>query len=248
MMATHPSTPERIAAAEAEARRIGPPGEGATGRDAYLAAIDGLLFGDDPSQGVVRGTLVHPSQARLRLRGAERFHAREPVGRADRRRRRRRGGAAARQHSDLGFDPGRDAIASGWIDGVKTTDVETLQIGGLDAATATARGDQWSFRLGAVRLNGRLYRLIFAARSLTPAVDQRFRASLESFHLINARDSALAAPAGDQDRRRRRRRQAETMAARMAFLPQPLDQFLILNGLERGAPLVSGQRYKVVSQ
>ena len=47
---------------------------------------------------------------------------------------------------------------------------------------------------GAVRLNGRLYRLIFAARSLSPAVDQRFRASLESFHLINARDSALAAP------------------------------------------------------
>ncbi len=69
-----------------------------------------------------------------------------------------------------------------------------MQIGGLEAATATARGDQWSFRLGAVRLNGRLYRLIFAARSLSPAVDQRFRASLESFHLINARDSALAAP------------------------------------------------------
>ncbi len=34
----------------------------------------------------------------------------------------------------------------------------------------------------------------------------------------------------------------------MAFLPQALDQFLILNGLERGAPLVPGQRYKVVSQ
>src|SRR5208283_2350425 len=55
MMATHPSTPERIAQAEAEARRIGPPGEGVTGRDAYLSAINGILFGDDPSQGVVRG-------------------------------------------------------------------------------------------------------------------------------------------------------------------------------------------------
>ena len=36
------------------------------------------------------------------------LHAREPVRRADRRRRRRRRGAAARQHPDLGFDPGRD--------------------------------------------------------------------------------------------------------------------------------------------
>ena len=34
----------------------------------------------------------------------------------------------------------------------------------------------------------------------------------------------------------------------MAFLPQALDQFLILNGLERGVPLVAGQRYKIVAQ
>ena len=34
----------------------------------------------------------------------------------------------------------------------------------------------------------------------------------------------------------------------MAFLSQPLDQFLILNGLERGVPLVAGQRYKIVAR
>jgi predicted Zn-dependent protease len=34
MMATHPSTPERVAQAEAEARQIGPPNAGAIGRDA----------------------------------------------------------------------------------------------------------------------------------------------------------------------------------------------------------------------
>ncbi len=32
----------------------------------------------------------------------------------------------------------------------------------------------------------------------------------------------------------------------MAFLPEPLDQFLILNGLERSTPLVQGGRYKMV--
>ena len=61
MMATHPSTPERVAQATEEARRFGPPGTGETGRNAYLAAIDGLAFGDDPSQGVVRdNSFIHP--------------------------------------------------------------------------------------------------------------------------------------------------------------------------------------------
>jgi predicted Zn-dependent protease len=248
MTATHPSTLDRIAAAEAEARQIGPPGEGVAERDAYLAAIDGLLFGDDPSEGVVRGTeFIHPKlgfafEAPAGFTLENQSAALIGVGEG--------GGEALRLDSIPISNSASvaDAIASGWIDGVKTTDVETLQIGGLDAATATARGDQWSFRLGAIRLNGRLYRLIFAARTLSPSVDERFRASLESFHLINAHDSALAetqtiriVTAGAADT-------PDTMAARMAFLPDALDQFLILNGLERGVPLVAGQRYKVVSQ
>ena len=248
MMATHPSTPERIAQAEAEARQIGPPGETATGRDAYLSAIDGLLFGDDPSQGVVRGTLfIHPKLG-FAFDAPSGFTLENQsaalIGVGD-------GGAEALRLDSVPISnstPVANAIASGWIEGLKTADVETMQIAGLDAAAATARGDQWSFRLGAVRLNGRLYRLIFAARSLSPAVDQRFLASLKSFQLINARDSALAAPqaiktvaAGGVDT-------ADSMAARMTFLPKALDQFLILNGLERGVPLVAGQRYKVVTQ
>ncbi len=248
MMATHPSTPERVARAEAEAQKIGPPGARATGRDAYLAAIDGLAFGDDPSQGIVRGTTFVHSKIGFAFEAPEGFTLENQpaaligVGEA--------GGQALRLDSipiaDATSVP--DAIASGWIDGVKTTQVEAMRIGGLDAATAVAKGDQWSFRLGAVRLNGRLYRLIFAAHTLSPEVDERYRASIQSFRLINARDSALAAAqsikivtAGSVDT-------PETMAARMAFLPQALDQFLILNGLERGAPLAAGQRYKIVAQ
>jgi predicted Zn-dependent protease len=248
MMATHPSTPERVAQAQAEARSLGSPADALTGRDAYLAAIDGLLFGDDPSQGVVRGTLfIHPKLG-FAFEAPSGFilenQSAALIGVGD-------GGAEALRLDSIPISDSTSvasAIASGWIDGVKTTNVEPLQIGGLEAATATALGSQWSFRLGAVRLNGRLYRLIFAARTLSPNVDQRFRASLDSFHLINARDSALAASetirivtAGGVDT-------PDTMAARMAFLPEPLDQFLILNGLERGAPVVQGQRYKVVAQ
>jgi predicted Zn-dependent protease len=142
--------------------------------------------------------------------------------------------------------PVASAIGSDWIDGVKTTSIEAKKIDGLEAATAIARGDQWSFRLGAVRLNGRLYRLIYAAHSLSPTVDSRFMASLDSFRLINAQDSALAAPEKIRIVEAANGEAAETLAARMAFLPQSLDQFLILNGLERGAALVPGKRYKIV--
>src|SRR5208282_3405303 len=61
MMATHPSTPERIAQATEEARQFGASGSGEIDRNGYLAAIDGLAFGDDPSQGVVRDSaFIHP--------------------------------------------------------------------------------------------------------------------------------------------------------------------------------------------
>jgi predicted Zn-dependent protease len=246
MMATHPSTPERVNQAVEEARQFGAPGAEEAGRNAYLTAIDGLAFGDDPSQGVVRDNVfVHPKLG-FAFEAPEGFTldnqqaALIGVGEA--------GGEALRLDSIPIADSTAvsAAVGSGWIDGVKTTSIEAKQIGGLEGATALAQGEQWSFRLGAVRLNGRLYRLIFAAHTLSPAVDSRFMASLDSFHLLNAEDSALAAEqririveAGSGDT-------PETLAARMAFLPQSLDQFLILNGLERGAPLVAGQHYKVV--
>ena len=248
MMATHPSTPERVAQATEEARKFGAPGSGEVDRNGYLAAIDGLAFSDDPSQGVVRdNAFIHPKLG-FAFDAPDGFTldnqsaALIGVGEAS--------GEALRLDSVAIAEstPVTSAIGSGWIDGVKTTAIEPKQIAGLEAATAIAQGEQWSFRLGAIRLNGRLYRLIFAAHALSPGVDSRFMASLDSFHLINAQDSALAAPqrikiveAGSGDT-------AETLAARMAFLPRSLDQFLILNGLERGAALVPGQRYKIVAE
>ena len=246
MMSTHPSTPERVAQATEEARQFGPPGTGETGRNAYLAAIDGLAFGDDPSQGVVHDTaFIHPKlgfafQAPDGFTLDNQSAALIGVGET---------GSEALRLDSIAIPESTSvtsAIGSDWIDGVKTTSIEPKKIDGLEAATAIAQGDQWSFRLGAVRLNGRLYRLIFAAHDLSPAVDSRFMASLDSFRLINAQDSALASPKKVKIVEAANGDTAETLAARMGFLPQWLDQFLILNGLERNAALVPGQRYKVV--
>ncbi len=61
IMSTHPSTPERISRAIAFSRQIGAPGIGQRDRNGYLAAIDGIAFGDDPMEGYVRDRkFTHP--------------------------------------------------------------------------------------------------------------------------------------------------------------------------------------------
>ena len=246
MMSTHPSTPERIAQAVTEARQIGAPGVGESGRDAYLTAISGLPFGDDPSEGLVRGArFVHPKLG-FAFAAPDGFvlenQSAALIGVGE-------GGAQALRLDSVNVDQStglETTIASGWIDGLKTASVESLKIDDLPAATAVAQGEQWSFRLGAVRLGPKVYRLIYAARTLTPAVDARFRASINSFHRLSAQEVAAAHPqrieiveAGAADT-------PETMARRMAIADRPLDQFLLLNGLEKDALLKAGTRYKIV--
>ncbi len=246
IMATHPSTPERVEAALNEARAFGAPGIGESGRDAYLAAIDGIVFGDDATQGLVRGTrFIHPKLG-FAFTAPDGFvldnQAAALIGVGD-------SGAQALRLDSVMIDPstGLDtAIASGWIDGVKTSAVEKTTINDLPAATAIAQGEQWSFRLGAIRLGDKVYRLIFAAHSLTPSVDERFRASISSFHRLTAQEAAAVHPARIETVTTQASDTADSVAARMAVTDRPLEHFLLLNGLEKGGPLRPGQRYKIV--
>jgi len=130
---------------------------------------------------------------------------------------------------------------------VQTSSIETIAGGDLPIATAVAQGDQWSFRLGAVRLGGRIYRLIFAAHSLTPAIDARFRAAIQSFHRLKPEEIAEARELRLQIVQAQPGDAAETLARRMPFEDKALAQFLVLNGFEHDSPLTPGQRYKVVA-
>ncbi len=247
MMATHPSTPERVAQANAEARQFGAPGIGETARDGYLAAIDGIAYGDDPTQGLVLGErFLHPKLG-FAVTAPESFalenQAAALIGVGD-------GGAQALRLDSIEVNDStslESALASGWIDGVKTGSIETIAGGDLPMATAVAKGEQWSFRLGAVRLDGRVFRLIFAAHSLTPAVDARFLASIRSFHRLRPEEAAAARQLHLQIVEARPGDTADSLAQRMPFQDRALGQFLVLNGFEHAVPLVPGQRYKVVA-
>lgn len=65
-LASHPAEPERIAAAQARADTVTRTPLN-LGREAYLARIDGLVYGDDPRQGFFReGVFLHP-ELRFRI-------------------------------------------------------------------------------------------------------------------------------------------------------------------------------------
>ncbi len=248
MMATHPSTPERVAEAVAQARQIGAPGIGETARDSYLDAIDGIAFGDDPAQGLALGTrFLHP-KLDFAFTAPDGFALENQsaaligVGEA---------GSQALRLDSIEANPSTTleaALASGWIDGVQTNSIQTIDDADLPMASAVAQGKEWSFRLGAIRLGGRIYRLIFAAHSLPPSVDARFMASIRSFHRIKPEEAAEARPSRLQVVTAQPGETSESISQRMAVGARPLDQFLILNGLERDTATPAGQRYKIISQ
>ena len=246
IMSTHPSTPERIARAVSVARQIAAPGIGDVGRDRYLAAIDGIPFGDDPAEGVVRGRMfMHPklgftftAPPSMVLENS----AQAVLGIAN-------SGAQALRLDRVHVPDGTSLesyLASGWIDGLQQSSVESLVVNGLPAVAATAKGSDWMFRLAAVRYGSDVYRLIFAAKDLTDQDKAEFRASLESFRKLSADETVDVKPArlsivtadGDDT--------PDKLATRMNVADKPLETFLLLNGLEPSSGLQPGAHYKVV--
>src|SRR5437764_3921027 len=60
-LSSHPATPERMKVAQANARQYSAPGSGERDRSAYLGSLDGVVYGEDPSEGFVRGRrFLHP--------------------------------------------------------------------------------------------------------------------------------------------------------------------------------------------
>jgi predicted Zn-dependent protease len=251
-LSSHPATPERITNAIANARQYPAPAAttastpGAGAKEAYLSGIDGIVFGEDPSEGFVRGRrFLHPRLG-FTFTAPEGFTlentAQAVLGV------KQGGGEALRL--DVVRVPAEQTLAeyltSGWIENIDAATVENITINGFPAATATAKGDQWDFRLYAVRFGSDVYRFIFAAKHRTPETDHVFRDSIGTFRRMSLAEIEDARPlrlqiitVGPNDT-------AEKLATRMAVADRPLERFRVLNGLEPGERLKSGSEVKIV--
>ena len=248
-MSTHPATPERIKNAQVNARQYSAPGAGERDKAAYLAAVDGLVFGDDPADGFTRGrrftyprlgfTFLVPEDFTIDNSAQSVLAVKE--------------GATQAMRFDVVSVPAEQTLGayltSGWMDNVDPASVQDLTIGGFPATTATAKNEQWSFRLYALRVGSDVYRFIYAAKSMTPATDQTFRASVDSIRRLSLSEIEATRPL-------RLRvlavRPGETVEAlgqrRMARLDHPIDRFRMIYGLGASEGLKPGEQVKIVAE
>ncbi|MGQ3676515.1 M48 family metalloprotease [Xanthobacter sp. TB0139] len=247
-LSSHPATPERITVALANARQYADPDMGERDKSLYLAKLDGMVYGDDPKEGFVReNRFFHPKLG---------FTFTAPQGFSLENTSQAVLGASENGHEAIRLDAVRvpssqslgQYLASGWIEGVQIDTVETLTINGFSATTAVARGEQWSFRMYAIRFGSDVYRIIFAARDLTPQIDKQFRAAAGTFRRVSTREAQTVRPL---------RIRVETvgfgdtpakLARRMMVPSQQMELFLNLNGLKAGDKLKYGDRVKIISE
>jgi predicted Zn-dependent protease len=249
IMATHPRTVDRVQRAQAAAgSSVGVP---VRNREAYLRAIDGMLFGDDPDEGFIRGPVFShpklgfrfevPTGFRL-VNGSQHVTAHGPDDAVivfDAARQRQRG-------SVVGY------LGSIWAQNLQLSDMESLDVNGMPAATAwtrieTRRG-AFDLRLVAIRWGeDSVYRFMFLTRPRsTASLSVGLRQTTYSFRALRLDEVARLRPlrirsvtvvAGDT---------GEGLARRMA--PEPLHErrFHVINGLEPGQQPTVGQSVKLI--
>jgi len=243
---SHPATPERVKNAQTTARQYSAQGAGDRGRNGYLANLEGVVYGEDPIEGYVRGRrFLHPKLG-FTFTAPEGFTlentAQAVLGLRD-------GGNEALRLDAVKVPAEQsltEYLASGWIENVEAGSIEEVTLGGLPGATAAARGDQWSFRLYVVRFNGEVYRFIFAAKTRTPEIERAFRDSVATFRRLSATEAQQAKPLRIKIVTVRAGDTVERLASRMALIDRQVERFRVLNGLEPGDRLKAGEQVKIV--
>lgn len=255
IMASHPRTLDRVQRAMAEAGGGPPAKDPMDGRDIYLRKIHGMIYGDSPEQGFVRGQrFLHPTlrfafevPPGFKLVNKTRaVQARGPNG------------------SGIMFDMGRTPqgandgsmtsyISNTWAKGAAIGQPEAITINGMDAATVQFRsggngGGARDIRLVAIRFEpNQVARMVFVtAPQQTASLSEALRTTTYSFKKLTAAEAAAIKPqrvaviragAGDT---------VERLAARMAFPDRKVERFRVLNGLQPGEAVRAGQLVKIV--
>jgi len=247
LLQTHPRTMARVreAMARAETARVADPMKA---REVYLPKLDGLLYGDAPAQGYVRGRrFLHPD-LRLAFQVPEGFRMQNGQNSV-----KARGAGGLMVFAGAPKAGGRDPAAylrDVWADNVALQALTRVRINGMRGATALARARTRSgtrtVRLAAVRYDRETtYRFLFVPDG--PGPPERLADTvLTSFRKLSQAEAAELEPRrlrlytvqpGDTQR---------SLAERLPYEDLPLRRFQVLNGLQPGDPLRPGQTVKLV--
>ena len=249
IMASHPRTQDRVQAAIKEAGAGTPVKNPIEARDIYLRKIDGMIYGDSPNNGFVRGNrFAHPT-LRFGFEVPQNFKL---INQPD------QVVAKGPQGSTILFSQAEENAAPGdylrkiRVGGAPLGNIETLTVNGMVAATGTLRRNTQQgpaeLRVVAIRFDDNaLYQFLFLVPvQLVSQLDGELRQTVNSFHRLSAQEAAALRPLRIQVAQVRPGDTIESLAERTAFADHKLQRFMVLNGLREGASLRPGQLIKLV--
>ena len=247
---SHPDPASRVVRAADRAKASGATGK-ALNRDAFLAALDGILYDDDPKQGVVDGqTFRHPD---LKMT----FTA--PTGFAV---------SNGTQAVTVSGSSGRASFAGGPYNGdlnayiagvfkavgdqnkiaINYGSIEKVQINGLGAARASAEvaGQSGTTTVTVYAYEfakDQAFHIMAIHGSTTPGL---FNSLFQSVRRLSATEVASIKPRRIDVVTVRSGDTIEKLAARMAYTTHQVDRFTVLNALKPGEALQPGRKVKIV--
>lgn len=247
---THPDPASRVSRALTNANASGSTST-YRNRDAFLAALNGVIYGDDPHQGIVEGSrFTHPD---LRIgfsapAGFAMVNGTDAVTIS--------GSGGQAQFSGAAYSGSLDAyIASVFKalskDGsVTAPSVQRTTVNGIPAAYATARANtnngQVDVTVFAYELSSNqafhFLTLTSAGQGLGP-----FSGMVQSFKRISAQEAAAVKPRKLQVVTVKAGDSISSLSARMAYDNYKQERFLTLNALAASSTLTPGQKVKIVT-
>lgn len=246
---THPDPASRVRTALTYA---GNATSGTTNRDGFLSRIDGLVYGDDPKQGVVDGRkFTHPVM-RFAFEAPDGFFLVNGTSAVS-----ISGTSGKAQFAGGKLTGGLDSYIGTVFAGltesgqarITPSSIEKTTVNGIPAAYGVARVQASSGTVDVVVFaydfgNGQAYHFVALAQA---GGAEAFTPMFRSLRKISAADAGSVKPrllrvttvkAGDTVR---------SLAARMAYTDAQVDRFLVLNGLQADATLTAGQKVKLVT-
>ena len=243
-LASHPSTPQRLSVAIDTAATHLTAKSTEADRNLYLSALNGLTFGDDPDAGLINGRHFYHPRLDFTFEAPDAFALENSPQAVI--------GVNGNREQSMRLDTivgasAEAALKAGWIEGATLDAITPLDVSGFPAFTTTAKDNEWQYRLAAIEKDGKIYRMIFAARALTPDVDQKFMDSIRSFRSLRSDEFAMLKPLKITIVRAESGDTIDTLVVRMAGLSRAQDLFRLLNGVDKGG-VKEGALYKLVVQ
>ena len=248
--ATHPTAADRFKRALDEANsQI--PARPIVGRKAYLSKVDGLLYGEAPEQGFIRGrNFLHPV-LRIRFEVPEGFQLFDTAERVF---------AINPSKALIVFDGGAEKtgmstatyLTQVFAKGIVLQDVRSGKLNGLEGATGTTlihtqRGPM-STRLVVIRADAEhVYRFQYEAPpSINAQMTPQFAKTTASFRVMTPAEAAALRARNVKVITVKSTDTVGGLARQIPFEDYKLERFRILNSLGPGSRLEPGQQLKQI--